>query len=142
MAEAKKKEGDAKLVPPTEVSKEEEAERNLEPLADPEGQRSNRFGGTIQSEPTAEELPPDAKIAPIAEQLNPNGAAQAVGAIETPDEGKKTLTEDMSDADEFLPKDSKQHEDADQANEDAERRAKRAMAATPPRHDNLAPAKT
>lgn len=45
-------------------------------VGDPEGIFTNRVEGTIQREPTPEELPPDAKIAPVAEQLNPNGAAQ------------------------------------------------------------------
>lgn len=80
--------------------------------------------GTIQSEPTPEELPSDAKIAPLAEQLRPNGAAQAVGAIESEEEkGRKTLQSDMSDATKLIPADSAQQGKAKRVNEAAKLRA-------------------
>lgn len=81
-----------------------------------DGITTQRVEGTRQKEPTPEELPADAKIAPAAEQIAPNQAAQAVGAIQGENEGKKTLDSDMSDATEFLPEDSKQHDEAERAN--------------------------
>jgi hypothetical protein len=90
--------------------------------------------GTIQREPTAEELPSDAKIAPILEQVAPNQMSLAVGALATPssiadvkqpEEGQKIVTEDMSDANQFLPAETDQGDDADYANEQAARDADR-----------------
>jgi hypothetical protein len=73
--------------------------------------------GTRQSEPTPEMLPPDAKVAPVAEQQAPNQMAKAVGAVETEDsgEGNKQLLPDMGDASKQLPDDSEQHDDAKRA---------------------------
>lgn len=108
--------------------------QRVEVAGDPDGVVTNRYGGTLQSETTPEELPSDAKIAPVAEQVNPNAAAQAVGAqeqpaeiasVEQPKEGEKNVVEDASDATQFLPEDSEQHEDAERAAEDARRDADR-----------------
>jgi hypothetical protein len=73
--------------------------------------------GTRQTEVKPEDLPPDAKIAPVAEQQAPNQMAKAVGAIETPEsgEGQKTLQSDMSDASALLPDDSDQQPLIDRA---------------------------
>lgn len=107
------------------------------PLSDPEGLVSNRIEGTIQREPTAEELPPDAKVAPIAEQLAPNAAPIAVGAreqpeeiagVEQPREGEKNVTADMSDPTKLLSETSDQHDEAERAAEDANRDAERGIA--------------
>jgi len=90
--------------------------------------------GTIQREPTPEELPSDAKIAPVLEQVAPNQSALAVGALETPSaianvdqpsEGQKIVTSDMSDAGQFLPELTEQTEEAKLANEQAARDADR-----------------
>ena len=106
----------------------------ITPLSDPEGKVSNRVEGTIQSEATPEELPADAKVAPLAEQVNPNAAAQAVGALETPDEiagveqpeeGEKNVTSDTSDSTKFLSPESEQSDEASRADEDAQRDAER-----------------
>ena len=109
----------------------------LTPIGDPTGTVTNTpLGrGTIQKEPTPEELPPDVKIAPFAEQVNPNNAAQAVGAQPTPDkiagvdqprEGEKNvLTGEDRDHAALLPEHTDQGEDLDHAVEDAERDAKR-----------------
>jgi hypothetical protein len=97
--------------------------------ADPEGVTSNRYGGTNQREPTPEELPADAKITPIAEQVNPS-AAQSVGAapqpeeisgVEQPQEGEKNVQPDMSDPTKLLSETSNQQDDAERAAEDANR---------------------
>lgn len=93
------------------------------------GKTTQRVEGTIQREPTPEELPADAKVAPLAEQVNPR-AAQAVGSLAQPEEiagipqpkeGGKNLVSDARDATQFLPEDSEQHDDAKLAIEDAER---------------------
>jgi hypothetical protein len=104
-------------------------------VSDPTGEVSNRAGGTLQREPTPEELPSDVKIAPIAEQINPNANAQAVGAKEQPDEiagvpqpreGEKNVKPDYGkNIDDLLPEDSGQSDDAARAVEDAERDADR-----------------
>lgn len=99
-------------------------------IGDPSGVYTNRTDqqGTLQREPTPEELPSDAKIAPLAEQLSPNGAAQAVGALpqpteiagaKQPKEGEKNLVSDISDASQYLPEGSKQGDEAKRAVEDA-----------------------
>jgi len=111
------------------------AEDHIEVAADPTGERSNRVEGTIQAEPTPEELPSDAKIAPLAEQVNPRDAL-AVGAkpqpetiagVEQPEEGEKNVLPDTSDPTNLLPDDehSNQHDDAERAAEDAQRDADR-----------------
>ncbi len=96
----------------------------LTAMGDPSGEATNRLGGTIQSEPRPEDLPPDAKIAPIAEQVAPNQAAQAVGALPTPDEiagipqpaeGEKNPVSDGSDPKQFLSETSNQGPAADRA---------------------------
>jgi hypothetical protein len=113
-----------------------DANQHLEVVGDPDGKITNTPGGhgTIQREPTPEELPSDAKIAPVLEQVNPNSASQAVGALPTPDEiagvpqpeeGEKNVVPDATDATQFLPPDSDQHEDAERATEDAARDADR-----------------
>lgn len=105
-------------------------------IGDPEGVITNRpdLQGTIQREPKPEALPSDAKIAPLAEQVNPNGAALAVGAapqpdtiagVEQPKEGEKNVLPDMSDASVLLPEDSEQGDAVDVATGDAERFADR-----------------
>lgn len=108
-------------------------------ISDPEGVVSNRVEGTIQREPTPEEMPADAKIAPVAEQVNPNNAGQAVGAaptpeeiagVEQPGEGEKNVLSDASDVEAYLPPDSEQVEDAQRAAEDAGRDADRGIAQT------------
>src|SRR5437868_2581093 len=90
------------------------ANQHIEVIADPEGKVSNRVEGTIQSEPTPEEMPADAKIAPVYEQVNPNAAAQAVGSlpqpatiagVDQPKEGAKSVPADGDTADvsQYLP---------------------------------------
>lgn len=107
---------------------------HIEVAADPTGIVSNRVEGTIQREMTPEEYPTDARVAPIAEQLAPNSAPQAIGAlpqpeevagVKQPEEGEKNVTSDMSDPTEQLPEDSEQEEEAERAKEDAERDADR-----------------
>jgi hypothetical protein len=116
----------------------DEANQHIEVMGDPDGKVTNTPAGlgTIQREPTPEELPADAKVAPIAEQVAPNQAAQAVGSlpqpetvagVEQPKEGEKSLPADgdTSDATRYLPEDSDQHEEAERAAEDAARDADR-----------------
>lgn len=100
---------------------------------DPTGEVSNRVGGTLQREPTPEELPADARVTPIAEQVNPS-AAQAVGAApqpesiagaEQPKEGEKNVVPDTGDGSQFLSETSDQHDDAERAVEEAGRDADR-----------------
>jgi hypothetical protein len=102
----------------------------LTQVGDPEGQVTNRFGGTVQREAKPEDLPADAKIAPVAEQVNPNAASQAVGAaptpeqiagVEQPEEGEKNVVSDSSDSTQFLSPESDQHDEAERADEDAQR---------------------
>jgi hypothetical protein len=104
-------------------------------IGDPEGIVTNRndLQGTIQREPKPEALPADAKITPLAEQVNPR-AAQSVGTLQQPEtvagvdqpaEGLKNVEPDMSDASALLPEDSKQGDAAEVANADAERFADR-----------------
>jgi hypothetical protein len=104
-------------------------------ISDPDGVVSNRAGGTLQREPTPEELPSDVKIAPIAEQINPNANAQAVGAkeqpseiagVEQPKEGEKNVTSDYGkNVDDLLPEHTDQGDEAARAAEDAKRDADR-----------------
>lgn len=93
-----------------------------------QGEVVNTSNGTNQSEPTPEELPADAKIAPRLEQIAPNQASLAVGALPTPDEiagapqpaeGEKLLTSDTSSAAAFLPENSEQVAEAKRAEERA-----------------------
>lgn len=102
----------------------------LTQVGDPEGKVTNRFGGTVQAEAKPEDLPADAKIAPVAEQVNPNAASQAVGAaptpeqiagVEQPKEGEKNVVPDASDSTQFLSPESDQHDEAERADEDAQR---------------------
>jgi hypothetical protein len=112
----------------------------LSPINDPTGRRSNRLGGTIQREPRSEDLPPDAKVAPIAEQVAPNQNAQAIGAKPTPDEvagvpteeeGEKNVVPDASDPTQFLPPNSTQHPLAERAAVRAKDAHEDALAASP-----------
>jgi hypothetical protein len=101
-----------------------------------EGAVTHRLGGTLQREPTPEELPADAKVAPLGEQVAPNSAPIAVGTrpqpdqiagVDQPQEGIKNIPSDGSqpDAAEYLSETSEQHDDADRADEDAARDADR-----------------
>lgn len=110
-------------------------DRNLSTMGDEDGKVTNRVEGTIQSEPTPEEMPSDAKIAPINEQIAPNQASLAVGAlaqpeeiagVEQPEEGQKVVTSDMSKTAEFLSTESNQDEEAKLADEQAKRDADKA----------------
>lgn len=113
----------------------------LSAISDPSGKLSNRVEGTIQREPKPEDLPPDAKVAPQAEQLAPNAAPIAVGAreqpeviagVELPPEGEKNVVPDTSDPKQFLSPSSDQGDQADLAANIASDSADRASATAAP----------
>lgn len=94
-----------------------------------QGEITNTQNGTIQREATPEELPADAKIAPVLEQVAPNQTSLAVGALKTPaeiggieqpEEGRKVVESDQSDATAFLAPSSEQTDKAERAQKQAE----------------------
>jgi hypothetical protein len=116
-----------------------EPEQHITVAGDPTGKVTNtpNGAGTLQREPKPEDLPSDAKVAPLAEQVNPANA-QSVGTapqpeqiagVDQPKEGEKNLVADATDAAQFLPENSEQGDEADRVTEDAARNADRQQGA-------------